>query len=77
MIVLCSVCFNGAESAMRESLNAGIFVLLGVTGLELAAVGAFLVQIARRSRALEGLAGGEPLLTETLDPGSVAGALRG
>jgi hypothetical protein len=35
---------------VRESLNLGIFVLLGVTGVVLAAIVRFMVAIARRSR---------------------------
>ena len=51
MIVLCSVCFSGVDPLMRESLNAGILVLLGVTAVVLGGVAAFFVTLARRARA--------------------------
>ena len=51
MIVLCSVCFQGLDPLMRQSLNAGIVVLLGVTALVLGCFGAFFVTLARRARA--------------------------
>jgi hypothetical protein len=50
LIVLCAVCFNGAEPVMRDSLNAGILVLLGVTAVVLAAFAAFFVRLARAAR---------------------------
>ena len=46
----CPVCFGTADPAIRESVNAGIFVLLGVTGAVLAGFVRFFVNIARRSR---------------------------
>ena len=55
MILFCAVCFRGADPVMRESLNAGIFVLLGVTGVVLAAFAYFFVQLARRARAADSL----------------------
>jgi len=36
---------------VRESLNLGIFVLLGVTGIVLAGVARFVISVARRSNA--------------------------
>ena len=51
MIVLCAVCFRGADPLMRDSLNAGIFVLLGVTAVVLGCFGAFFFTLARRARA--------------------------
>jgi hypothetical protein len=44
---------------MRESLNAGIGVLMGVTSLVLAAFARFFIQLARRSRDGAHLVGGE------------------
>ena len=58
MIVLCAVCFSGVDPLMRESLNAGIFVLLGVTGVVLGCFGAFFFTLARRARVAQ-LAGGQ------------------
>jgi hypothetical protein len=47
----CPVCFStAADHTVREGLNAGIFVLLGVTFLVLGGVARFFVQLARRSR---------------------------
>lgn len=46
----CPVCFGAAEPAVRESVNAGIFVLLGVTAAVLAGFVRFFVSIARRAR---------------------------
>ena len=49
-IVMCAVCFSGAEPVMRDSLNAGILVLLGVTAVVLASFAAFFVRLARGAR---------------------------
>jgi hypothetical protein len=46
----CPVCFGGEDTVMRESLNAGIGVLMGVTSIVLAAFARFIVVLARRSR---------------------------
>ena len=46
----CPVCFGGEDTAARESLNAGIGVLMGVTTIVLAAFARFIVVLARRSR---------------------------
>ncbi len=45
----CPVCFGNAAPEIRESINAGIFVLLGVTAVVLAGFLRFFIQIARRS----------------------------
>lgn len=47
----CPVCFGSADPAVRESVNAGIFVLLGVTVAVLGCFARFFVALARRSRA--------------------------
>ena len=47
----CPVCFGNAEPAVRESLNAGILVLLGVTAIVFAGFLRFFVALARRSQA--------------------------
>jgi hypothetical protein len=48
----CPVCFNGAASddTVRQSINLGIFVLMGVTGVVLAGFLRFIIQIVRRSK---------------------------
>jgi hypothetical protein len=50
LLLLCPVCSAPTDAVVRESLNLGIFVLLGVTGVVLAAIARFMVAIARRSR---------------------------
>jgi hypothetical protein len=46
----CPVCFGGDDTLMRESLNAGIGVLMGVTAIVLACFARFFVSLARRAR---------------------------
>ena len=53
MIVLCQVCFRGTDAVVRDSLNAGILVLLGVTAVVLGCLAYFFVGLARRARAAE------------------------
>jgi hypothetical protein len=47
----CPVCYAPTDVVVRESLNLGIFVLLGVTGVVLAGVARFVLSVARRSKA--------------------------
>lgn len=47
----CPVCFGGDDLAVRESLNAGIGILLAVTAVVLGAFLRFFVGLARRARA--------------------------
>ena len=47
----CPVCFGGDDPVVRESLTAGIGVLLGVTMVVLGCFARFFVRLARRSRA--------------------------
>jgi hypothetical protein len=46
----CPVCFGGEDTLMRESLNTGIGVLMGVTAIVLAFFARFVVSLARRSQ---------------------------
>jgi hypothetical protein len=46
----CPVCFGGEDLVARESLNAGISVLMGVTIVVLGFFARFVWQLARRSR---------------------------
>ena len=47
----CPVCYApAADAAIRESMNLGIFVLLGVTVGVLGCFARFFVKLARRSR---------------------------
>jgi hypothetical protein len=54
---MCPVCFTGADTVTRETLNAGIGVLLGVTVVILALFARFFLKLARRSRAAAHLVG--------------------
>jgi hypothetical protein len=56
---MCPVCFSGADPVARETLNAGIGVLLGVTAIVLALFARFFITLARRSRAAAHLVGHE------------------
>ena len=56
---MCPVCFTGADTVTRETLNAGIGVLLGVTVVVLALFARFFVKLALRSRAAAHLVGFE------------------
>jgi hypothetical protein len=50
----CPVCFSPLEPSVRESMNIGILVLLGVTAAVLGAFACFFITLARRShRATE------------------------
>ena len=62
MILMCAVCFQGADPVMRESLNAGILVLLGVTGVVLACLASFFVRLAWLAHK----SAGEPYLEDIL-----------
>ena len=46
----CPVCFGGEDIAVRESMNAGIGVPLGITAVVLGVFARFFVNLARRSR---------------------------
>ncbi len=52
VVLSCPVCYAPTDAVVRESMNLGIFVLLGVTGIVLAGVARFMVSVARRSRAV-------------------------
>jgi len=47
----CPVCFGGDDPGMRESLNAGIGVLMGVTTIVLGCFARFFVVLAKRAKA--------------------------
>jgi hypothetical protein len=46
----CPICFGGDDLVARESLNAGIGVLMGVTLVVLVCFARLVWQLARRSR---------------------------
>jgi hypothetical protein len=64
----CPVCFGGEDTAMRESLNAGIGVLMGVTAIVLSGFARFIVMLVRRARQAE-KRGRESFVEDTLDTG--------
>ena len=45
----CSVCFGRSDSALAKGMNMGIFTLLAVIVMVLAAISSFFVYMARRS----------------------------
>ena len=57
----CPICFGGDDLVTRESLNAGIGVLMGVTLVVLVCFARLVWQLARRSRE------SAHLVTERLD----------
>jgi len=63
----CPVCFGGEDEVVRESLNVGIFVLLGVTAVVLGVLARFIVVLARRSRAAAHLVDHAPVRRAPLD----------
>jgi hypothetical protein len=54
--VSCPVCFGGDDPVVRESVNAGIGVLLGVTVVVLGCFARFFYRLARRAREAAALA---------------------
>ena len=48
----CPVCFTGDDPVVRESLTAGIGVLVGITLVVLTAFASFFVVLARRARVV-------------------------
>jgi hypothetical protein len=46
----CPVCFGESDSPLAHGVNMGIFFLLAVVGLVLAAFAVFFVYLARRAR---------------------------
>lgn len=49
-VLACAVCFVGTDPVMRDSLNAGILALMGVTTVVLIAFAYFFIRLAQRSR---------------------------
>ncbi len=56
---MCPVCFTGGDPVTRETLNAGIGVLMGVTLVVLGLFARFFIKLARRSHAAAHLVGHE------------------
>ncbi len=66
----CPVCFGGEDTLMRESLNTGIGVLMGVTAIVLAFFARFIFTLVKRSQ----LGGRESFVEDTL-PARIEGVL--
>ena len=56
----CPVCFGAFEPSLRESMNLGILVLLGVTLAVLGAFARFFISLARRSHLAADVASPRP-----------------
>jgi hypothetical protein len=57
----CPVCFTGDDPVTRDSLTAGIGVLLGVTVVVLLCFAIFFITLARRARRAQAVeAAGRP-----------------
>ncbi len=52
--VACPVCFGQSDSPMAWGANAGIFFMLGVTGVVLASFAGFFVYLMRRAQLVAG-----------------------
>lgn len=48
----CPVCYTDADPIVTQSLNAGILVLLGVTGVVLGGIARFVMTLVRRARVM-------------------------
>jgi hypothetical protein len=70
MIIMCSVCFSGADPLARAGLNAGIIVLLGVTTVVLACFACFFIRLAQRAKAAHVVGEEESFFEHPLDVGS-------
>ena len=52
LLLACAVCFGASDSPQTQAQNAGIFVLLGVTGVVLGGFVAMSICFWRRARRL-------------------------
>ena len=50
LMVACSVCFGQSDSPLAKGTNMGIFFMLGVTAIMLAAFASFFIYLIRRKR---------------------------
>ena len=48
MLVACSVCFGQSDSPLARGTNWGVFFMLGVTAVMLAAFATFFIYLIRR-----------------------------
>lgn len=56
LLLACAVCFGDASSQQTQAQNAGIFVLLGVTGVVLGGLVAMSISFWRRGRRCQAAA---------------------
>jgi Na+-transporting NADH:ubiquinone oxidoreductase subunit NqrD len=49
-MLACSVCFGASDSPLAQGTNMGVFFMLGVTVLMLAAFASFFIYLIRRQR---------------------------
>jgi hypothetical protein len=49
-LLACAVCMGLGDAPLAKGMNAGVLVLLGVTGGMLACIGAGVALLARRAR---------------------------
>ncbi len=46
----CTVCFNGADKVMADSLNGAIFMMVGALFVVMGGIGCFVFQLVQRAR---------------------------
>ena len=49
----CAVCFGDPASPSTKAVKAGVLILLGITGMVLAGIGAVIITWSRRAKQLE------------------------
>ena len=52
IVVACAVCFGQSDSPLAQGTNMGVFFMLGVTVLMLAAFASFFIYLLRRQRTV-------------------------
>ena len=50
LVLACSVCFGQSDSPLAQGTNMGVFFMLGVTVVMLAAFASFFIYLVRRKR---------------------------
>ena len=50
LVLACAVCFGQSDSPLAKGTNSGVFFMLGVTVLMLAAFATFFIYLIRRKR---------------------------
>jgi len=50
LVLACSVCFGQSDSPLAQGVNMGIYFMLGITGVMLAAFATFIIYLNRRKR---------------------------